>query len=160
MFGKSAHPIRLVCSHFNLNVRGCLQSSTGTKIFLIFPGCSPNWSRVLATSLSTNLHSCTEAQRIGTPFAAQYGAPRIWLRARQISPRRAARFAMAALFVGGLSGRSTPLDVEALFSRYGRCRADVRNGWAFIFYQAQHHAEEAMRELNHRVRACYRSTSS
>lgn len=72
-----------------------------------------------------------------------------------------ASFNMAALFVGGLSGRSTPMDIEALFSRFGPCRADVRTGWAFIFYQARHHAEEAMRVLNRRVRLhCDHSTSS
>lgn len=52
-----------------------------------------------------------------------------------------------SLFVGNISHGASPRDVEELFKRFGDCRVDVKRGFAFIDYDDDRDAEDALKDL-------------
>jgi RNA recognition motif-containing protein len=53
------------------------------------------------------------------------------------------------LFVGRLSSRTTQEDLEALFKKYGVIKKlNVKLGYAFVDYEENHEAEDAIAALN------------
>lgn len=53
------------------------------------------------------------------------------------------------LYVGNISSRSRPRDVEDAFDRFGRLRScDLLNGFAFVEFEDRHDAKDAQKELD------------
>eukprot|EP01113_Clastostelium_recurvatum_P012449 TRINITY_DN1646_c0_g1_i2.p1 TRINITY_DN1646_c0_g1~~TRINITY_DN1646_c0_g1_i2.p1 ORF type:complete len:229 (-),score=21.34 TRINITY_DN1646_c0_g1_i2:73-711(-) len=52
------------------------------------------------------------------------------------------------VYVGRLSTRTRDTDLEAAFDKYGRCRVDLKSGFAFVEYDDERDAEDAIRALD------------
>lgn len=66
------------------------------------------------------------------------------------SGRDGARSGMS-LFCGNISHNASPRDVESLFMKFGQCRVDVKRGFAFVDFEDDRDAEDAMKELQGQV---------
>lgn len=53
-----------------------------------------------------------------------------------------------SLFVGNLSNKISPGEFENAFRRYGSCKVDLKERFAFVTYEHDGDAEMALRELN------------
>lgn len=54
-----------------------------------------------------------------------------------------------ALFIGCVSRDARQRDLEQLFEKFGTItRCDLRNGFAFVTYEDERDAEDALRERN------------
>eukprot|EP00181_Compsopogon_caeruleus_P002690 CAMPEP_0184679680 /NCGR_PEP_ID=MMETSP0312-20130426/2520_1 /TAXON_ID=31354 /ORGANISM="Compsopogon coeruleus, Strain SAG 36.94" /LENGTH=71 /DNA_ID=CAMNT_0027129275 /DNA_START=181 /DNA_END=393 /DNA_ORIENTATION=- len=56
-----------------------------------------------------------------------------------------------SLFVGGLSQHVPERELEGMFRKFGYCRVDVKRGFAFVDYDDERDAEDALREMHGRM---------
>ena len=56
-----------------------------------------------------------------------------------------------SLFCGNIPHSATPRDVEVQFGKFGRCRVDLKRGFAFIDYEDDRDADDAMKALQGQV---------
>lgn len=56
-----------------------------------------------------------------------------------------------SLFCGNISAAVTPGEVEGKFRAYGNCHVDLKRGFAFVDFQDERDAEDALKELQGQV---------
>eukprot|EP01112_Ceratiomyxa_fruticulosa_P007878 TRINITY_DN2051_c0_g1_i1.p1 TRINITY_DN2051_c0_g1~~TRINITY_DN2051_c0_g1_i1.p1 ORF type:complete len:196 (+),score=34.14 TRINITY_DN2051_c0_g1_i1:94-681(+) len=52
------------------------------------------------------------------------------------------------VYVGRIASRTRERDLEDVFSKYGRCRAEMKSGFAFVEFDDERDAEDAIRGLD------------
>lgn len=56
-----------------------------------------------------------------------------------------------SLFCGNISQSVSPSEIEGTFRKYGSCTVDLKRGFAFIDYEDERDAEDALKELQGQV---------